>query len=131
LTRFHEKTESSRMAGELFEKLLDGYNSRNRLYQWLLNFSHMTRNSFPQGVPSKYRIDSKFMACFYGEEAQRTAEEFSFLSFQDCAKDLGVDVYGTGRGVAVEDFDKDGYLDIVTGGGFEEVKYYKNDRGIR
>src|SRR5207249_8980837 len=47
------------------------------------------------------------------------------------ASELGVDTYGTGRGVAVEDFDKDGYLDIVTGGQFEAVRYYKNDHGVR
>jgi hypothetical protein len=131
LTRFHDSPESSRMAATLFETLLDNYNQSNKLYQWLLNFTHMTLNSFPEGVPSAYRITSKFIDLFYGEEALRIADEFSYLSFEDRATELGVDFYGTGRGVAVEDFDKDGYLDIVTGGGFEEVKFYKNDSGIR
>jgi hypothetical protein len=131
LTRFHDRPDSSRRAARLFEHLLDDYNPHNKLYQWLLNFSHMTLNSFPEGVPSRYQITSKFIDLFYGEAARRTASEFSYLSFRDCAKELGVDFYGTGRGVAVEDFDKDGYLDIVTGGGFEEVKFYKNDSGIR
>src|SRR5947207_6905842 len=48
---------------------------------------------------------------------------------EDRAKELGVDTYNTGRGVAVEDFDNDGYLDIVTGGSFDVVKYYKNNGG--
>ena len=43
---------------------------------------------------------------------------------------VNVDTHDTGRGVAVEDFDRDGYLDIVTGGSFHDVKFYRNDRGI-
>jgi hypothetical protein len=131
LTQFHDKPESSRMAAKLFEQLLDRYDPSNRLYQWLLNFSYMTLNGFPQSVPCRYLINSKFIDSFYGEGAKRTAEEFNYLRFEDRAKEVGIDVYGTGRGVAVEDFDRDGYLDIVTGGGFEEVKYYKNDRGVQ
>ncbi len=131
LGRFHDRADSSRMAAKLFAKLLDKYDKTNELYQWLLNFSYMTIGGFPQNVPPKYLIQSRFINSFYGEEKRRTAEEFRYLSFEDRASELGVDTYGTGRGVAVEDFDKDGYLDIVTGGGFEEVKYFKNDHGLR
>lgn len=131
LTQFHDQPANSRAAAKLFEKLLDSYDSKNDLYRWLLNFSYMTVNGFPQEVPAKYLIRSKFIDTFYGEGARRTAEENSVLSFADRARDLGVDNFGTGRGVAVEDFDKDGYLDIVTGGQFEGLKYYKNDHGVR
>jgi hypothetical protein len=131
LVRFHEKPENSRAAGKLFERLLDTYDQKNDLYQWLLNFSYMTINAFPQEVPAKYLIKTKFIDTFYGEWRRRAQEEFRDLSFADRAKELGVDTYGTGRGVAVEDFDKDGYLDIVTGGQFEAVRYYKNDHGVR
>ena len=42
-----------------------------------------------------------------------------------------MDTHDTGRGVAVEDFDRDGYLDIVTGGIFNDVRYYRNVAGER
>ena len=130
LTQFHDQTESSKIAAKLFETLLDNYDETNRLYQWLLNFCYMTVNAFPQDVPPKYRIQSRFIESFYGKGKNEVEAKYAYLSFEDRAKDLNVNTHDTGRGVAVEDFDKDGYLDIVTGGSFHVVRYYKNDRGL-
>jgi hypothetical protein len=129
LTQFHDNIEISKNAAKLFERLLDNYDKKNRLYQWLLNFCYMTINGFPQDVPPRYLIHSHFIESFYGEEKNKIAAEYAYLSFEDRARELNVDTYNTGRGVAIEDFDKDGYLDIVTGGGFDVIRYYKNDRG--
>lgn len=129
LTQFHEQAQSARTAANLFEKLLDDYDGDNSLYRWLLNFNYMTVNGFPQEVPAKYLIKTDFIETFYGERKNRTAAEFSYLSFSERAKELGVDTHNTGRGVAVEDFDQDGFLDIVTGGSFDVLKFYKNEGG--
>ena len=129
LTQFHDRTDSARTAAQLFEKLLDHYDKDNRLYQWLLNFNYMTINAFPYDVPPKYLIQTSFIDSFYGTRKHKVEAEFSYLSFEDRAKAFGIDTYNTGRGVAVEDFDKDSYLDIVTGGSFDVLKYYKNDHG--
>jgi FG-GAP-like repeat/FG-GAP repeat len=131
LVQFHQQPENSRQAAKVFERLLDRYDPKNDLYRWLLNFCYMTIHGFPQQVPSRYLIRSRFIDTFYGDRAKRAEAENSTLAFAERAKDLGVANYGTGRGVAVEDFDKDGFLDIVTGGQFEGLKYYKNDRGAR
>lgn len=129
LTRFHQQPESARAAAKVFERLLDNYDRRNRLYQWLLNFNYMTVNGFPQEVPPKYLINTKFIDTFYGAKKKEIESEFATLSFADRAHDLGVDTFNSGKGVAVEDFDRDGYLDIVTGGNFDTVKFYRNDHG--
>lgn len=129
LTQFHQRAESARAAIKLFEKLLDNYDHDNRLYQWLLNFNYMTVNGFPQEVPPKYLIKTEFIDSFYGAKKKELEAEFSTLSFSDRAHELGVDTFNSGKGVAVEDFDHDGYLDIVTGGNFDTVKFYKNDHG--
>jgi len=129
LTRFHQQPEKARAAAKVFEKLLDHYDQRNRLYQWLLNFNYMTVNGFPQEVPPKYLIKTKFIDTFYGDKRKEIESEFATLSFADRAHDLGVDTFNSGKGVAVEDFDRDGYLDIVTGGNFDAVKFYRNDHG--
>ena len=129
LTRFHDKIESSRKAARLFERLLEDYDGTNRLYQWLLNFGYMSINAYPQEVPQKYLIQNRFIDSFHGDSKEQLEAEYAYLSFEDRANELGVDTYDTGRGVAIEDFDKDGYLDIVTGGVFNDVKYYKNDGG--
>ncbi len=90
----------------------------------------MTMNGFPQDVPPKYLIHSRFIESFYGKEKDQIEAKYADLSFEDRAQALHVDTYDTGRGVAVEDFNQDGYLDIVTGGSFNTVRYYQNDRGI-
>ena len=131
LTEFHDRTENARTAAKLFEELLQNYDKSNRLYQWLLNFNHMTINGFPDDVPPQYLIQNSFIDIFYGEKKHRIEAEYSFLAFEDRAKAFGVDTYNTGRGVAVEDFDKDGYFDIVTGGSFDVLKFYKNDYGTK
>jgi len=129
LTQFHHQPESARAAAKLFEKLLDNYDDKNRLYQWLLNFNYMTVNGFPQEVPPKYLIKTKFIDSFYGDRKKEIEAEFATLSLVDRAHELGVDTFNSGKGVAVEDFDRDGYLDLVTGGNFDTVKFYHNDRG--
>jgi hypothetical protein len=129
LTRFHTKTENARSAAKIFERLLDRYDHKNRLYQWLLNFNYMTVNGFPQAVPPKYLIKTKFIDAFYGAGKKETEAQFATLSFADRAHEMGVDTFNSGKGVAVEDFDHDGYLDIVTGGNFDTVKFYRNDHG--
>lgn len=129
LVRFHDRAQSVRTAAKLFEKLLDKYDGNNRLYQWLLNLNYMTAGAFPQEVPPKYLIKSKFIDSFYGERRKAMEAEYAYLSFTDRAHEFGVDTFNAGKGVAIEDFDRDGYLDIVTGGNFDLVKFYKNDRG--
>lgn len=129
VTQFQDRADSSRAAAKLFEELLDRYDRTNRLYQWLLNFCYMTVDGFPQEVPERYLIQTRFIDSFYGEHRKEIEQRCSYLMFEDRAPELGVDTYNTGRGVAVEDFDKDGYLDIVTGGSFDVVKYYWNDHG--
>jgi len=131
LTQFHQRAESSRAAAKIFEELLDRYDHDNRLYQWLLNFNYMTVNGFPQEVPPKYLIKTKFIDSFYGEKKKEIEAQFASLSFVDRAHELGVDTFNSGKGAAVEDFDRDGYLDIVTGGNFDSLVYYKNDHGSR
>lgn len=127
LNRFHDRVQSALAAAKLFERLLDKYDQTNRLYQWLLNFNYMTVGGFPQQVPPRYLIRTGFIDSFYGQKKKTVESQFSYLAFADRAKELGVNLNNTGRGVAVEDFDKDGYLDMVTGGSFEYLVYYKNE----
>ena len=89
----------------------------------------MTIDAFPERVPERYRIESHFTAAFYGDTARRMREKYADLAFVDRAAELGVDTFDTGRGVAIEDFDRDGFFDIVTGGSFDTVRYYRNDGG--
>jgi hypothetical protein len=129
LTRFHDRAESARAAAKIFERLLDRYDPSNRLYQWLLNFNYMTAGGFPQEVPAKYLVRGDFIEAFYGGGRKAVEAKYAHLSFNENARGLGVDTFNAGKGVAVEDFDRDGYLDIATGGNFDLVKFYHNEGG--
>jgi len=128
-TAFHSKPEYSREAARLFEKLLDGYDRSNYLYRWLLNLSYMTINEFPAGVPERYRIQSNFIDTFYGPKKKEVEARYSYLNFEEGARQMGIASLNTGRGVAVEDFTHDGALDIVTCSTFEGMHFFRNQQG--
>ncbi len=128
--QFHDQAEISRRAARVFEKLLTSYDTGNEdLYRWLLSFSYMTVDGFPDEVPAAHRIDTDFIDYFYGERRREREARYAYLDFTERAAELGVDTHDTGRGVAVEDFDGDGFLDIVTGGAFDVLRYYRNIAG--
>ncbi len=131
IEQVHREREPAQRAAALFQRLLESYRPGDELYRWLLNFCHMALGLFPEGVPEEHRIDSEFAGRFYGPHRERTAERFAALSFRDRAGELGVDTLDSGKGVAVEDFNGDGYLDIVTGGTFSDLRYYVNEAGRR
>ncbi|NKB24321.1 MAG: hypothetical protein GKR87_08100 [Kiritimatiellae bacterium] len=90
----------SQKAARAFEKLLDEYDPHNRVYQWLLNFSHMTINTFPDEVLERYLVKGPFIDYFYGQ--QKDAMINSVGSIQKS------------HGIVFFDFDKDGDQDIYS-----------------
>lgn len=130
LENHHRRQTAAKLAARTFEELLERYGD-NDLHRWLLNFSHMTLGNFPEQVAADRRIDTPFIDSFYGAERERKERRYAHLRFEDRAAELGVDVVNAGRGVAVEDFDGDGYLDIVTGGAFEDLRFLRNVGGER
>ena len=71
--------------------------------RWLLNLAHMTLGSYPEGVPSAYRIDPS-----------RFASKASAPRFENIAVRAKVDRHGLAGGSVLEDFNGDGYLDLIT-----------------
>ncbi|MCP5047901.1 MAG: CRTAC1 family protein, partial [bacterium] len=123
VTRYHEAPESTRRAARLFTRLLER-DGPDMLIQWLLNYCHMTLGDFPHGVPKKWLIKSSFIDSYYGETAKQRAADHADLIFIDRAHQLGLDTFNAGKGIAVEDFDGDGDLDIVTGGNSDPLKFF-------
>ena len=71
--------------------------------RWLLNIACMTIGEYPYGVPAAHLIPP---------EAFGTAG--GMPRFANVAPDLGLDVFDMSGGAAADDFDGDGYLDVVT-----------------
>jgi len=130
LSVHHRRTRGAQQAVRLLERLLSDYDTENAVYRWLLNFNHMTLGGFPQDVPALHRIQTGMVRQFYGPIAKKTVERHANLVFRERARDLGVNTLDAGKGVAVEDFDGDGHLDIITGGTFDPIRYYRNEAGL-
>jgi hypothetical protein len=70
---------------------------------WLLNVAYMTVGEYPDKVPPPWLIPpSAFKS------------DYDIKRFPDIAGNLGVDTNDRAGGVIIEDFDGDGYLDIMT-----------------
>src|SRR5690606_3168415 len=100
----HTRQEASRRAAALYEQILadfpDDLQSR-----WLLNVAYMTLGRYPGGMPERFRIDG----------LERRARP-RLPRFPNVAPTLGVDVLGLAGGVVLEDFDGDGFIDIMASG---------------
>jgi hypothetical protein len=87
--------------------------------RWLLNIAFMTLGSYPKSVPKEYLIP--------GLDADTA---FKVKPFTDMAADLGLNINGRAGGVIVDDFNNDGYLDIVTSGWDldDPMHYFQNNK---
>jgi hypothetical protein len=113
----HRDPTGSRMAAKLYEKIMRKH-PRDLESRWLLNIAYMTLGEYPGKIPHEFLIP--------GMAGDTT---FQIKAFEDIASSLKVDDKGMAGGTIVEDFNNDGYLDIVTSVWWlsEEMHYYKNN----
>jgi len=113
----HGDKSGSLKAIELFEKILanepDDLESR-----WLLNIAYMTTGDYPAGVPPAYLIKG-----LDGDTAS------GIKPFVDAAMPAGLNTNNMAGGSIVDDFNNDGYLDIITSSwGLEQgMRYCRNN----
>jgi hypothetical protein len=113
----HTLREGSEQAMSLYKEILtqapDDLTSR-----YLLNIAAMTLGQFPDGVPPSMRLPDGYF----------TSSE-SFPQFIDIAPSLGLDKRGLAGGVAAEDFDRDGDVDIIASswGFHDQLRYLRNN----
>jgi len=113
----HLNTEGSTKAISYLEELLE-INPYDYEIQYLLNVAQMTLGGYPDSVPEVFRIPEKYF------------EQNEFPKFQDIALDLGVDVNELSGGICLDDFNNDGFLDImVSSWAFNsQIRYFENDQ---
>ncbi|MDJ1467220.1 CRTAC1 family protein [Xanthocytophaga flava] len=98
----HKDMTGSRAAIQEYEAKLA--NSPDDLEaRWLLNIAYMTLGEYPQNVPKQFLIPN-----------MGGQDDCEVKPFEDLAIGLGLDQKDHAGGVILEDFDEDGFIDIVT-----------------
>jgi tetratricopeptide (TPR) repeat protein len=98
----YEKTADSEKAVYYLTRFLEKKPDTLEV-RWLLNLAYMTLGKYPAGVPAKYLIPpSKF------ESKENLGR------FVDVAPAAGLNSFSMAGSVIVDDFDNDGWLDVVT-----------------
>jgi hypothetical protein len=97
----HALQRGSRGAVEALEELLSKYPGDLKA-RWLLNIAYMTLGEYPDRVPPQWLLEPGLFA---------SAREVG--AFPDVAGDVGLDVQGLAGGVVIEDFDNDGFMDVM------------------
>jgi hypothetical protein len=98
----HRLTDGSRTAIGFFQRALR-QDPSNLPMRWLLNIAYMTLGEYPRQVPGEALIPP---AAF--------SSTTNVGRFVDVAVRTGLDVSNMAGGTIVEDFDRDGFLDVMT-----------------
>lgn len=114
----HRDKTGSEKAIELYTKLLLE-NQGDLESRWLLNIAYMTTGHYPAQVPAHLLIKVN------NEDSTHTLKPFN-----DVAANVGLNVKNMSGGSIVDDFDNDGYFDIVLSGwGLTEPMHYCKNNG--
>ena len=118
----HTQQDPSRGAIWSFIKTLQSTRASEPVHlaaRWLLNIAYMTVGRYPEQVPKPYLLSPHF---FESEE--------QIPRFQNIAPELGLDTFDLSGGAIADDFDNDGYLDIVvsTWNTVGQIRFFRNNR---
>ncbi len=118
----HQVPEGSRNAARVYEELLKD-NPENLEYRWLLNIAYMTLGKYPFDVSEEVRLPGLDLS------VPGIDSGIFIKPFQNVAAELSLDVNNMAGGCVFDDFDNDGYLDLVTSawGVEDQMHYFKNN----
>ena len=113
----HQNKSPSEKAIEIYkEVLLD--NPGDLESRWLLNIAYMTTGGYPDGVPPQFLL-----------KVENDDSTHLIKPFTDVAANVGLNYKCQAGGCIVDDFNNDGYPDIVLSSWSlkEPMKYYRNN----
>ena len=116
-TGVHQLKDGSNEAISIFQAILDKWPDDHEI-KYLMNVAYMTLGKYPDEVPDEYLL-----------VGLADPSQYSIPRFWDVAMDLGIAVNGLSGGCVLEDFNNDGYLDImVSSWGFrDQLRLFFND----
>lgn len=98
----HADKTNSEKAIELYQAVLNG-DPTDLESRWLLNIAYMTTGGYPNEVPPLFLIK--------GLDADTAS---AVKPFVDAAMNIGLNIKNLSGGSIIEDFNNDGYFDLVT-----------------
>jgi len=113
----HKLPRGSRGAVTLLSELLEGY-PNNLSARWLLNVAYMTLGEYPEKVSSRWVIPPAVFA-----------SDYDIKRFTNVASAVGLDVNELSGGSILEDFDRDGFLDVMVSsiGFYDQMRHFHNN----
>ena len=114
----HHDKSASEKAIEIYQQLLLD-NPGDFESRWLLNIAYMTTGGYPQNVPPQYLL-----------KVENDDSMHIIKPFTDVAANLGLNFKCQAGGNIVDDFNNDGYPDIVISSWAldEPMHFYRNNR---
>ena len=112
----HKDFSGSRAAIKIYENLLKKH-PEDLESRWLANIAYMTLGEYPDEVPKEILIPNL-----------GAHDDMEVKPFEDVAKGLGLDTKDQAGGAILEDFNNDGYIDIIKSCWDinEPMKYFRN-----
>jgi len=113
----HTIPRGSRGAVEVLTELLGRYPTDLKA-RWLLNIAYMTLGEYPASVPPRHLLDPRLFA-----------SEHDIGRFPDVSASVGLNISGLAGGVVLEDFDNDGFLDLMVSswGIDKQLRLFRNN----
>ncbi|WP_290304064.1 CRTAC1 family protein [Mucilaginibacter flavus] len=101
----HQVQTGSQQAIETLENVLKS-NAHDAQSRWLLNIAYMTLGRYPAQVPAQYLIP----------DLNADDGPYKVKPFTDVAANVGIKLNSRAGGSIADDFDGDGYIDVITSG---------------
>jgi len=114
---FHTVKRGSSGAVDILKEQLTKYPD-DLSARWLMNIAYMTLGDYPDRVPPQWVIPSKVFESDYASPR-----------FLNIASGLGLDLDSLAGGCILDDFDNDGFIDIVVSSMHldSQIRYFHND----
>lgn len=113
----HTIQRGSRAAIGVLSQLLEEFPADLQA-RWLLNIAYMTLGEYPDKIPPQWLLDPGLFA-----------SDYDIKHFTDVSASVGLNINGLAGGVVLEDFDNDGFLDVMVSswGLNNQLRFFHNN----